>query len=68
MTKPKATLGALALLGAPGAVFAHHGEERDIVGQLAHVFSDPFHLGVSALVVAGIVGLVALYRRKRKDS
>lgn len=68
MIRSKAVFGAAALLGAPGAAFAHHGEERDIVGQLAHVFSDPFHLGVSVLVVAGIAGLVALYRRKRKDS
>ena len=68
MIKPKATLGAIALFGAPGAAFAHHGEEREIAGQLAHVFADPFHLAVSALVVAGIAGLVALYRRHRKDS
>ena len=68
MNKPKATLGAIALLGAPGAAFAHHGEEREIVGQLVHVFSDPFHLAVSALVVAGIAALVGLYRRNRKDS
>ena len=67
MIKRKATLGAIALPGAPAA-FAHHGEEREIAGQLAHVFSDPFHLGVSVLVVAGIAGLVAVYRRNRKDS
>ena len=68
MIKSKGTLGTIALLGAPGAAFAHHGEERDVVGQLAHVFSDPFHVAVSVLIVAGIAGLVALYRRNRKDS
>lgn len=68
MIERKGTLGAVALLGAPGAALAHHGEEREIAGQLAHVFSDPFHLAVSVLVVAGIAALVAFYRRKRKDS
>ena len=68
MIKRKLTIGTAALLAAPGAAFAHHGEERDIAGQLAHVFSDPFHVAISVLVVAGIAGLVALYRRNRKDS
>lgn len=64
-TMLKYTLSVLAL--APAASLAHHGPERDLAGQVAHVATAPFHVGTLLLAVA-VVGLFALAYRRRDRS
>ncbi len=54
--KNRLTLAAALL--APATVFAHHGGEESIAGQLIHASFDPLHLGLTLIVVAGLYGLV----------
>ena len=65
-TTLKLTLSALAT--APAVALAHHGPERDVAGQVAHVATDPFHVAITLLLGAGVVALLAAAYRRRDRS
>lgn len=48
-------LFAAAVSTAPGLALAHHGESEELAARVLHSTFDPWHLGVSLLVVAGLV-------------
>lgn len=48
-------LFAAAVFAAPGLALAHHGESEEVAARVLHATFDPWHLGVSLLIVAGLV-------------
>ena len=60
------TLLLLSLTALPAPVLAHHGNERDVLGQWLHQLTDPLHLGITLLVV--LVGVAAIRRALRRDA
>ena len=48
-------LFTVALIAAPGLALAHHGESEEFAARVLHSTFDPWHLGVSLLIVAGLV-------------
>ena len=65
-TKLKLTFSALAM--APATALAHHGPEQDLAGQVTHVATDPFHVAITLITGAVVVGLLALAYRRRDRS
>ncbi|MEE4162212.1 MAG: hypothetical protein V2I25_06850 [Woeseiaceae bacterium] len=61
----KALFGA-ALTAVPGLALAHHGEGEELAARVVHATFDPWHLGVTLLVVAGLVVATRLAGRARK--
>ncbi len=56
------------LLLLPAVSLAHHGGEPGPVAQLAHVLSDPLHLGLTLLLAgAAALALRGLKRRQGRS-